>query len=566
VNGGGPEHSLEYAVDLWCSHLNSVSEQSLGARRKFVVTALFVVGGALVAYEASQYILDENYNGMVYAIGSTAGILVALLILKDWRKGLYLFLAWLLFEDLVRKYMGNNMVIYFAKDVLALITMLACFADYLRKRAQFFRPPFLVPLLVFVWLGILQVFNPASSHPVFGLMGLKLYFFYMPLVFVGYALVESEADIRKFFWCNIILADLIAGLGIAQSILGHTFLNPERPADDLRELSTLYRTAPLSGIQVYRPTSVFVSDGRFASYITLSLLLAFGFASYLLLKKDRRRMFSAVSLAIIAIAAVLSASRGALLWSMLNLSAGSVAFLWGAPWKQREVIRVLRTIWRTAFVIAVALLILLLLNPAALLDRAAFYSETLMPGSEQSELAYRVYQYPMENFLSAFEHSRWMIGYGIGTASLGVQYVARYFKTVSAAPATENGYGTLIIEFGISGLVLWILISASIAKASWRIIRSLKGTVWFPLAFVLGWFAFLILVPYTYNGMAAYQNFVINAYLWLLIGILFRIPKLAAAGAKPGQPGTVKAKNPGHPAVRIAQATAKSTVPAANCS
>jgi len=534
---------------------------SLGARRKLIISALFLVGGALVAYEVSQYILAEDYSGIIYGVGLTLGVLIVLVILKDWRKGLYLFLAWLLFEDLVRKYMGNNMVIYFAKDVLALITMLACFVDYLRKRAQFFRPPFIIPLLIFVWLGILQVFNPASSHFIFGVMGVKLYFFYMPLVFVGYALIESEADIRRFFWCNIVLADLIAGLGIAQSILGHTFLNPEKPAEDLRELSTLYRTAPLSGVQVYRPTSVFVSDGRFASYMTLSLLLAFGFASYLLLKKKKGRMFSAASLAIIAIAAVLSASRGALLWSILNLSAGSVAFLWGAPWKEREVIRVLRTIWRTGFVIAVGLLVLLLLNPAALLDRAAFYSETLLPGTEQSELTYRVYDYPLQNFVSVFDHPRWMIGYGIGTASLGVQYVARIFKTGSSAPVTENGYGTLIIEFGLAGLVLWILMSVSIAKASWRIIRSLKGTPWFPLAFVLGWFAFLILFPYTYNGMAAYQNFVINAYLWLLIGILFRIPKLAAAGLDHDRPETVRAQPARRAAVRIAEATVKTALP-----
>jgi hypothetical protein len=30
-----------------------------------------------------------------------------------------------------------------------------------------------------------------------------------------------------------------------------------------------------------------------------------------------------------------------------------------------------------------------------------------------------------------------------------------------------------------------------------------------------------------YFGIVAYQNFVNNAYLWLLIGILFRLPKLA---------------------------------------
>ena len=38
--------------------------------------------------------------------------------LRDWRNGFYVFLVWLLFEDLVRKFLGNNLAIYFGKDVL----------------------------------------------------------------------------------------------------------------------------------------------------------------------------------------------------------------------------------------------------------------------------------------------------------------------------------------------------------------------------------------------------------------------------------------------------------------
>jgi hypothetical protein len=61
--------------------------------------------------------------------------------------------------------------------------------------------------------------------------------------------------------------------------------------------------------------------------------------------------------------------------------------------------------------------------------------------------------------------------------------------------------------------------------------------------------------------MAAYQNFVINAYLWLLIGILFRIPKLAAAGLDHDRPETVRAQPARRPAVRIAEATVKTALP-----
>jgi hypothetical protein len=32
----------------------------------------------------------------------------------------------------------------------------------------------------------------------------------------------------------------------------------------------------------------------------------------------------------------------------------------------------------------------------------------------------------------------------------------------------------------------------------------------------------------TYGGLSAYQNYVNNAYFWLLVGILFRLPELQA--------------------------------------
>jgi hypothetical protein len=44
----------------------------------------------------------------------------------------------------------------------------------------------------------------------------------------------------------------------------------------------------------------------------------------------------------------------------------------------------------------------------------------------------------------------------------------------------------------------------------------------------------MVLVPLTYNGLNTYQNFVMNAYLWLLIGVVFRLPsmKLAAESGR----------------------------------
>jgi len=159
-------------------------------------------------------------------------------------------------------------------------------------------------------------------------------------------------------------------------------------------------------------------------------------------------------------------------------------------------------------------------------SRVAFYSETLSLDSPSSELAYRVRDYPLQNFLMAFTYDRWPYGFGIGTASLGVQYVSRIMHAPPMNIGSESGYGSMIIEMGIVGLALWLSMSFAVVFSCWRIVRRLKGSPWFPIGFVIFWFAFLLLFPLTFNGLQPYQNFVLNAYLWLLIGILFRLPSL----------------------------------------
>ncbi len=498
-------------------------------RRSPLAVVGFVILFVVAAYEAAAYITAGDLAGLALVAMAFVGCAFVVIILNNWRRGLYFFLAWLLFEDFARKYLGNNMAVYFAKDFLLLVVYLSFLAAYRRKEIATFRPPFLVPLLLIVWFGAMQIFNPASTHIVYGLLGFKLFFYYVPLLFVGYALVNSEADLRRFFLVNMILATIIVGLGIAQAILGHSFLNPVSLADEIRGLSTSYRVAPMSGAILYRPNSVFVSTGRFANFLLVTWLLVFGFSGYLLLRHKRGRAFAFALVALTAAALALCSSRGVVLWSAGSALMGALAFVWGAPWRQRKVIQVLRGVQRAAIGIALGIALLFFLFPEALLSRVAFYSETLSPSSSATDLQNRGWDYPLRNFLGAFTYERWPYGYGIGTTSLGKQYVAKFFHAAPPVGWVESGFGTLVVEMGIGGLVLWLVMSFAILFSAWRVVKTLRGSAWFPIAFVIFWYAGLLLVPMTFVGMQPYQDFVLNAYFWLLLGVLFRLPTVAAS-------------------------------------
>lgn len=499
-------------------------------RQKPLVPLAFLIFGLFAAYKVAGFILAGDLTSLGYSVLTflAAGIVVS--ILKSWRNGLYFFLAWLLLEDLARKFLGNNMAVYLAKDFLVTIVYLAFFLEA-RRRARTtppgrFRPPFRIALLTFAWFALLQIFNPASTHIAYGILGVKIYLYYMPLLLVGYSLVESEVEMRKFFQINILLMSVIALLGVAQSVVGPRFLNPSVLPEDIR-VGEVYRVAPISGAVVYRPNSVFVTTGRFSNMLILSWFMAFGFSAYLLLRHRGGRSLAFLCVAAISAGCLMCGSRGVFMWSLGCALLGSVAFVWGAPWRQGEALRMVRALQRASIGIAVAIGLLMFTYPDAFLGRIAVYSETLDPRSPVSELAHRAHDYPLANFLAAFDYPRWPYGYGIGTLSLGGQYIARFFHTKPAVGGVESGFGSIVVELGIVGLVLWLIMAASILVCAWKVVRNLKGSPWFPVAFVIFLYAAMLLLPMTFASLNSYQDFILNAYLWLLLGILFRLPDLA---------------------------------------
>jgi hypothetical protein len=498
------------------------------SRTKYLSAVVILLVALIGAYQASNSVLANDWTGSIFVVIAVVGVAFAVRILKNWRQGLYIFFGWLFLEDFVRKYMGNNMVIYFAKDLLVILVYISFYSERRNKKQKAsFRPPFRIPLLVFLWFAAGQVFNPGASSVFYGFLGLKLYFLYVPLMYLGYALIDSELELRKFFMFNAALIFVVASLGVAQSIIGPTFLNPASIQEDIRLLSTLYRESPLTGQVAYRPTSLFVSAGRLQNFLVASWIIIVGFGGYLALRSRKGRTAAFVTIGVLAGAALMSTSRGVMMWCGGSSLVIIAAFVWGAPSHQKEASRVLRSIQRIALLSGLALVILSVIFPEQVNSRLAIYSETLSPYSTASELAYRTRDYPLKNFLAAFDTPRWMYGYGTGTASLGIQYVARILHAPNTGIAVENGYGQLVIEMGIVGLLLWLVLGVAVSISAWKIVKQLRGSAWFPIAFVIFWFIFMLFFPMGYNSLSFYQDFLVNAYFWILIGILFRLPTIA---------------------------------------
>ncbi len=502
-------------------------------RNQAVIGACLFVAGIWLAYQAGGKILEGDTRTLLFAAIGLAGCAIALRMLRSWRAGFYLFFCWMMVEDLPRKYLGNNLALFFGKDILLALVYIALFREIRRGKEKTFRPPFLLFLSLFFWLGVLQIFNPNSPHILYGLLGLKVYFYYVPLLFVGYALARDDESLRRFLIVNAAIAATIGSIGIIQALGAANFLNPTNLAPELQDLGDLQKITPISGVFFSLPPSVFVSSGRFDQYLIVAFVVVLGAAAYLLLSErteGRKIVFTAI--AILAVASLLSGSRGTVVFNGVSALILTVGFLWGAPWRWRQAHRLIRAIRRSVIVAALGLGVLLLVFPEQAGSRIAFYTETLNPNSSAYEGGTRAWDYPIRNLVAAFDHPTWVYGNGIGTGALGSQYVGRLIGERPPSIGVEEGYGELIVEMGILAPFLWILWSAALLYYCWKVVRQLRETRLFPVALAIFFYAFLLLYPITFGSMTGYENYICNAYLWLLVGVLFRLPAIAAGPAE----------------------------------
>jgi hypothetical protein len=493
----------------------------------------FLLASLWSAWEIGGRIVANDTQAILFVAAAVAACGAAVMTLRNWRSGFYLFLVWLMFEDLVRKYAGNNLGLFFAKDVLLGLVYIALYAQIRQGHEKTFRPPFLLLLSVFFWIGALQVFNQNSPNILYGLLGMKVYFYYVPLVFVGYALIRSDEDLRKFLVVNAVLAGVVGTTGVIQAIVGNSFMNPAVLAPDLANLGNLYKVTPNSNQSLSLPNSVFVSSGRYDEYLTVAFILATGTGAYLLLhtKRNRKLIFGVIG--ILGVATLLCGSRSAVLAAAGSLVILSAGFLWGAPWRWRQAHRLMKAIRRSLVVAAIGCAVLIVFFPEQAGSRIAYYAETLNPSSSGYDLGNRSWYYPIQQLSEALNRPNWQIGNGIGTDTLGVQYVAKVTGTPPPRIAVEEGYGQLIVEMGIVAPFLWILWTAGLLHYCWKVVRRLKQTRFAPISFAIVWYVFLLLYPFTYVGLDAYQNYTCNAYLWLLTGVLFRLPEVLADSTAP---------------------------------
>ena len=133
-----------------------LNSRAISIRHQTVVGLCVTIFGLLLAWEIGDWIVAGNLIQVAFLFVAAAVAVVGLGILRNWRSGVYMFLIWLVFEDLVRKYLGNNMAIFFAKDVLAILIYASMYRALRKHHEKWFRSPFLPAISVFFFWAVLE--------------------------------------------------------------------------------------------------------------------------------------------------------------------------------------------------------------------------------------------------------------------------------------------------------------------------------------------------------------------------------------------------------------------------
>lgn len=482
-----------------------------------------------------------DFGNLIVLACLAACLVLGVAVMRRWRLGVYALFVWFPFEDLLRKFSDNNLAIYFIKDLILVLTYVSFVQAWAReKRDERFVNPVALPLMLWFIMAATEVMNPETPSLVIGLMGMRMHFVYVPLLYLGYRFVDSEERIAQMGRVFLTVGAVVGGAGLVQLVVGPEALNPPH-IEGSTAVFTGRRGTEEYG-EFFYLTSVFNNAARFGRFLLIDLAIALGIYVY---AQERWRRLRAAAMAIaflMFVNLVVTGSRTVLLVVITFLTVFAVVVFGAVPGGRWRSIAFGRALLLIAMISLTGASLVNWMNPDTTRAVFGFYLVTLSPGSREFELIGRLTEYSVTGsggVWGSIETSG-LFGHGTGTASQGLQY----FPNVDAA-VVEGGYASIAWEHGALGLVLVWWWAVRMLVAQFGALRRLFGAPLFGFAAALYLWSVTFLLPLTFMGIQSFQDFVPNAAFWFLSGVLLSLPNVSRrAGGTPPSAPDLRAERP----------------------
>lgn len=463
--------------------------------------------------------------GVKAAVPSVLGIIVMSLSYKYPRTALIAFLIYVPAGGTITYYIGNSPILQLAKDAFYFPALIAIWQMCRRQKVPLIVPPAIrTPLLIVFSLSILtllfinggQQLNPPSTALIeeatseipigMGILGLKVFLGYIPLIGCVYYLIRDKKDFLLLSRLQIILILVCGGLGILQYLLLLTGVcegTRNAVGADLFK-ATLDARCYFGGSLLYSPDEgvirlpgTFVAPWQWAWFLIASTFFAFatGFSDPSIIW----RFMGLGSMAVVFINAVVSGQRIALglvptCFIILLILTGQIANL------------------KRFIPIGIGL--------AAILGIAMVSYPVVVQERIDSFFGRWDASPPQEFIVQQFEEN-WKtvdtpIGSGLGRATNSA-------RSLGSTKLVETYYPKVLYEVGIVGLLGFLALVTTLTITAFKTYRSLKNRNFRTYGAAL--WVFILFISYnTYYYPLDVDP--VAVYYWFFAGVLFKLPAL----------------------------------------
>jgi hypothetical protein len=423
-------------------------------------------------------------------------------VLRNWRRGLELFILFTPFSGAVELFLYPAPWPVLIKDVLFVMPAYIGFAISEDLGSVWSGLPRSFGALLWVFIGIvlLQALNPAGPGLLATLIGLKVWLFYVPMLLLGRAYVRDRASLLRLSRLMIGLIWFPCTIGILQWLLslalGYEYV-----------LTLFYGAAAPSATQGFshfnvglmRIPATFAFAGQYFIYVLCMFVPVLGCIG---IETDPRwRTIRSASLWLLCVAGFMTGERAAfvmiplLLFTFYMLRRRVLGLLWGG------------------------LLI------AGLFAVTLSISGIDLPGLTEMEtdLTLNYSRGQLEEIADALRLT-W-VGVGVGTSTGAARFAA---SDPDVFVAFEGAYAKAVAELGIAGCAILIALQVVLLLFAVRMRERSRA-----FASYCGAIATFVLVILIYN----YKGPVIaldpgNMLYWLFAGVLFSLPEAEAIDAQ----------------------------------
>jgi len=463
--------------------------------------------------------------GVKTAVPVVLGVIVMSLSYKYPRQALFAFIIYVPMGGTITYYLGNSPILQLAKDAFYFPALIGLWRQVRQQGLPLIIPPGMkTPLFIVLSTSLLtlvlvnggQQFNPPpvqlgeeAPHDLpigMGILGLKVFLGYVPLISCAYYLIQKKQDFLFLSRLQVSLTLICCTLGLVQYFLLLTGIcNGTRGLEgDALFKASLDARCYFGGSLLYTPDQgvirlpgTFVAPWQWGWFLISSTFLTFaaGFSDPAIIW----RLFSFGSLALVFINALISGQRTALLlvpifFVILLLFTGQIGNL--------------KRFVPAGIGLTLILGMVMLSNPELVQERIENFSERWQAAPPQEFL--------VDQFQENWKSVATPIGSGLGRATNSA-------RSMGETKLVETYYPKVLFEVGIVGVMAFLGLVTSLTMIAFKTYRSLKDRNYRTYGATL--FVFVLFISYNtfYYPLDVDP---VAVYYWFFAGVLFKLPIL----------------------------------------